>query len=133
MPQVSITRLRIRSVWFLPLFFWHSVRSLKQARASDGCLSAAVNNFRGAFWTLTVWRDRNAMRTFMLSGAHRTVMPKLAAWCDEASLAHWDQEGAAPPPWPEAARRLGAEGRTSALNHPSPTHAAGNPLGSSTA
>lgn len=130
MVQVSITRLRIRSVRFLPLFFWHTLRSLRQARASDGCFVTAVNNFGGAFWTLTVWRDRAAMRAFMLSGAHRKAMPKLAHWCDEASLAHWDQEGTALPPWPEAARRLGAEGRTSVLDHPSPAHTAGNPLGS---
>lgn len=130
MAQVSVTRLRIRSVRFLPLFFWHTFRSSKQARASDGCLSAAVNNFGGAFWTLTVWRDRTAMRGFMLSGAHKKAMPKLTTWCDEASLVHWDQDSAAPPPWPEAAKRLGAEGRTSAVRYPSPAHAAGNPLGS---
>lgn len=131
MPQVSITRLRLRSLWFFPLFAWHSFRNLKQARAGDGCLAAQVNNFAGAFWTLTLWRDRAAMRAFMLSGAHRKAMPKLAKWCDEASLAHWDQEAISLPPWAEAAKRLGAEGRTSALDHPSPAHTAGNPLGSS--
>lgn len=128
MAQVSITRLRLRSVWFFPLFAWHTFRSLKQARASDGCLGAQVNNFGGAFWTLTLWRDRAALRAFMRAGAHRKVMPKLASWCDEASLAHWDQ--AALPSWPDAAQRLGDEGRTSAVDHPSPAQAAGNPLGS---
>lgn len=128
--QVSITRLRIRAVRFLPLFFWHTFRSLKQARASDGCLAAAVNNFDGAFWTITVWHDRAAMRAFLLSGAHRRAMPKLAGWCDEASLAHWDQEVAALPPWGEAAERLGREGRCSKVDHPSRAHAAGAALGS---
>ncbi len=126
-----MTRLRLRSRWFFPLFAWHSFRSLKQARASAGCLAAQVNNFAGAFWTLTLWRARAALRAFMLSGAHRKAMPKLATWCDEASLAHWDQDAEALPPWPDAARRLGAEGRTSVLDHPSPAHAAGRALGSS--
>ena len=130
MPQVSITRLRLRSPWLFPLFAWHSFRSLGQARASDGCLAAAVNNFGGAFWTLTVWRDRAAMRGFMLSGAHRTAMPKLAKWCDEASLAHWEQDSAEMPSWAEGSRRLGIEGRISALDHPSPAHAAAKTLGS---
>ena len=129
MPQVSITRLRIRSARFFLPFFWHTYRSLRQARAADGCLAVQVNNFAGAFWTLTLWRDRAAMRGFMLSGAHRKAMPKLAKWCDEASLAHWDQDTAELPPWPEGTRRLGAEGRTSTLDHPSPAHAAGKPLG----
>lgn len=131
MALVSITRLRIRSARFLLPFFWHSYWSLRQARAADGCLSAQVNNFDGAFWTRTLWRDRAAMRGFMLSGAHRTSMPKLAKWCDEAAVAHWEQDRADLPPWPAAAQRLGAEGRTSALDHPSPAHAAGKPLGSS--
>ena len=131
MSQVSITRLRIRSPWFLPLFFWHTLRSLRQARSAEGCLAAQVNNFDGAFWTLTLWRDRAAMRGFMLNGAHRKAMPKLAKWCDEAALAHWDQDGEQLPSWKEGARRLGIEGRTSMLDHPSAAHAAGKPLGSS--
>lgn len=131
MVQVSITRLRLRSPWVLPLFLWHALRSQKQARVSDGCLAAAVNNFDGAFWTLTLWRDRAAMRAFMLSGAHRKAMPKLAKWCDEASLAHWDQEEAVLPPWRDGAARLGREGRCSKVDHPSPAHAAGQTLGSS--
>jgi hypothetical protein len=132
MAQVSITRLRLRSSWIVPLFVWHSLRSLKQARASDGCMDARINNFGGAFWTLTLWRDRAALRAFMFAGTHRKVMPKLASWCDEASLAHWDQEAEMLPLWPEAAWRLGAEGRTSAVDHPSAAHIAGNPLGSHT-
>ena len=129
MAQVSITRLRLRSFRIFPLFAWHTFRSLRQARGSDGCLDAQVNNFDGAFWTLTLWRDSAAMRAFMLSGPHRKAMPRLASWCDEASLAHWETESM--PSWQDAARRLGSDGRTSPLDHPSPTHAAGNPLGSS--
>lgn len=131
MAQVSITRLRLRSPWLLPLFLWYAVRSQAQARASDGCLAVQVNNFHGAFWTLTLWRDQAALRAFMLSGAHRRAMPKLAGWCDEASLAHWNQDGAELPSWTEAAERLGREGRCSKLDHPSPAHAAGATLGSS--
>ena len=128
MAQVSVTRLRLRSVWFFPLFAWHAVRSLKQARASAGCLDALVHNFGGAYWTLTLWTDAAAMRAFMLSGAHRKAMPRLASWCDEASVAHW--QTATMPSWPDAVRRLGSDGRTSKLDHPSAAHAAGNALGS---
>jgi hypothetical protein len=42
------------------------------------------------------------MRSFMLSGAHRNVMPRLAEWCDEAAVAHWIQGAVEPPSWPEA-------------------------------
>ena len=38
-------------------------------------------------------------------------------------MAHWDQETEEVPSWDEAYRRLVAEGRNSAVTHPSPGHA----------
>ena len=35
-----------------------------------------------------LWTDEAAMKSFMESGAHRTITPKLLEWCDEASVAH---------------------------------------------
>jgi hypothetical protein len=32
------------------------------------------------------------MRAFMFTPAHRSVMPKLLQWCDEAAVIHWLQE-----------------------------------------
>ena len=74
------------------------------------------------FWTCTVWRDEASMRAFMVSGAHRWVMPKLVGWCDEAAIAHWQQDQAAPPTWLEAHRRVQQEGRRSKVRHPSAAH-----------
>ena len=128
--HVSVTRLRLRSNWLLPAFFWHSFRSQRQAQANDGCFSAIARYHKGAFWTLTVWRDYAATRAFMVGGPHRAAMPKLKTWCDEASLAHWEQETEARPRWSEAETHLRNEGRTSVVLHPSPAHAAGLTLGS---
>jgi hypothetical protein len=52
--------------------------------------------------TRTVWSEERAMRSFMLSGAHWNVMPRLAEWCDEAAFADWIQGAVEPPSWPEA-------------------------------
>jgi hypothetical protein len=46
------------------------------------------------------------MKSFMLSGAHRQVMPRLLNWCNEAALVHWEQESQKMPEWDEAHRRL---------------------------
>ncbi len=131
MPYVSVTRLRLRSVWFLPRFAWHAVTSFNQARRADGNLAVTARKADGANWTLSVWRNREAMRTFMMAGAHRSAMPLLQNWCDEAAVAHWEQASPALPDWAEAERRLGADGRVSAVKSPSPAHSRGNPLGSS--
>lgn len=71
------------------------------------------------FWTRTVWISEEAMKSFMLSGPHRRVMRRLLDWCDEAAVAHWTQNSAELPSWPEAHRRLQEEGRASKVNHPS--------------
>jgi len=66
-----------------------------------------------------MWTDEAAMRAFMIAAAHRRVMPRLPVWCDEAAVAHWWQDGDAPPSWPEAHRRLHEVGRRSRVNEPS--------------
>ena len=123
MPFVSVTRLRLRSVRFLPAFFFHTLRSQSQAKRADGVLSVKVGNAAQlAFWTLTVWRDEAAMRAFMVSGPHKTAMPKLMEWCDEASVTHWNQDSADAPSWAVAHQRMVAEGRLSKVRYPSSTH-----------
>jgi hypothetical protein len=71
------------------------------------------------FWTVTAWENESAMNSYRIAGAHRQAMPKLLKWCDEAAVAHWSQDSAELPSWPEAHRRMVAEGRLSKVNHPS--------------
>lgn len=125
MPFVSVTRLRLRSIRFLPAFAVHTLGTLRQVRGSAGFLGGSLlPDRRWTFWTLTVWTDRDAMRGYMTAGAHRTAMPKLLDWCDEASVMHWDTPAAALPVWAEATDRMRGEGRPSKVRRPSPDHAA---------
>ena len=101
MAVAAITRLRLRRLYLLPLLLLGAFRSRRQALASDGCLAADVRMIGAhVFWTRSLWRDAGAMREFMRGGAHRTVMPRLIDWCDEASLADWEHD--ALPKWGEA-------------------------------
>ena len=129
MPLVTVTRLRLRSGRYLLPFLWDTLRIGRQARHAAGSLAGTVRRADGAFWTLTLWQDTAAMRAFMMAGAHRKAMPKLAGWCDEASLADWEQPSTTLPDWEEAERILGERGRVSPVAHPSPAQAAGKPLG----
>ena len=123
MPLVSITRLRLRSWRYLPPFFVAAFRSVLQARGAKGNL--AVSTLREAhntFWTRSLWADEAAMKSFMESGAHGAVMPKLLEWCDEASVVRWTQDCAQEPTWKEAHRRMQRDGRASRVSHPSEAH-----------
>jgi hypothetical protein len=125
MPSVSVTRLRVRKWRYLPSFVLWSLRSAQQARRAPGNMGVWLLSDRSnTFWTKTVWHDDAAMRAFMLSDPHKSAMPKLLEWCDEASLVRWSQADASPPSWDEAHRRLQLEGRQSKVNHPSDAHRA---------
>jgi Domain of unknown function (DUF3291) len=125
MPLISVTRLRIRSIWFMPAFFFYTLRANWQARAAMG--NSAVQLLPDAqrtYWTCTQWSDLKAMRAYVGSGAHREAMRRLAHWCDEASVVHWEQTAAGLPGWDEAHRRMQQDGRPSKVNHPSAAHLA---------
>ena len=125
MAYVSITRLRIRSDAFLEDFNARVPAVYAQASEAPGCLAIdLLPDADRTFWTKSVWTDRAAMRAYMTTGAHGDVMPALRDWCDEAHVAHWEQQAVDLPDWDEAYRRLVAEGRNSAVAHPSPGHAA---------
>ena len=110
---------------YFPQFLWYALRSRLQARRATGCLGVRLlREADGTFWTCTAWQDEAAMRAFMRQGAHAKVMPRLRTWCDEASVAHWDQETAEPPDWDEAHKQMVRVGRRSRLDHPSPAHIA---------
>jgi hypothetical protein len=124
MPFISVTRLRIRSIRFLPAFAWQTWQARAQLRVASGFRSGALLlDRRWTFWTLTAWDDEKAMRAYMTTGAHRSVMPHLLTWCDEASVVHWIQDEDDLPSWGEADRRMRASGRPSKVRHPSPAHA----------
>lgn len=123
MPFVSITRLRVRSLRFMPAFIVHTLGANAQVKTAAGFLAGSLLPDRQrAFWTMTLWRDPADMRRYITSGAHFRTMPKLMRWCDEASIVHWDQGGPSLPSWPDADQRMRAEGRPSKVLHPSADH-----------
>ncbi len=125
MAFISITRLRLRSIWFLPFFGVYTQRSINQVKRADGFEGGALlADRRWTFWTMTRWDSRESMRQYMTGGAHGKAMPHLMRWCDEASVVHWDRAEPGLPPWTEADRRMRADGRVSKVRRPSPNHTA---------
>lgn len=126
MPLVSVTRLRLRSLRFLPIFIWHAQRSQRQAKGADGNNGVFTRKTRGlTFWTLSLWCDEQAMAAYRAASPHREAMSQLAHWCDEAAIAHWNQENETLPTWDAAAARLTSSGRLSRVAYPSAEQQAG--------
>ncbi len=120
MALVSVTRLRVRSTWYLVPFMWEAMKIMRQAQRTSGFLGGRLLvEAKKVFWTLTAWEDSSAMNVFRTQGAHGGVMPKLLEWCDEASVVHWSQMTDALPSWQEAHYRMMKEGRPSKVKHPS--------------
>lgn len=123
MTFVSLTRVRIRSIRFLPLFALHTWRSVRQIKCAQGFQTGALlADRRRTFWTMTVWDSEESMRQFMVSGSHKAAMPHALEWCDESSFAHWTQPEAEVPSWMEAHKRMREGGRSSKVRNPSPQH-----------
>ena len=121
----SVTRLRVRSVRFLPVFVWQTFLSQRQVQRAPGFVGGRLLVDSGmTFWTLTVWESEQAMRGFRGSGAHARVMARLPEWCNEAAYGHWVKTGDPIPTWEEAYERLVAEGRLSRVAHPTQDHSA---------
>ncbi|MBD2015664.1 antibiotic biosynthesis monooxygenase [Microcoleus sp. FACHB-53] len=123
MTFISVTRLRVRSPLFLPLFLWNVWLTARQSTNTPGFVGGQLlRDANQTFWTITAWEEQAAMKMYRNSGAHRSVMPRIQDWCDEASVVHWLQENRTLPNWDEVHRRMVAEGFPTRLAHASPAH-----------
>jgi hypothetical protein len=107
MPYVSITGMRVRSVWHYPRFVFHAVRSMVQAKEAAGNLSADARKIDGVYFTVTVWTDRAAMLAYLQAGAHRRAMKA----CPSIGSGYaFGFEAAARPDWSDVEALWLAEG-----------------------
>jgi hypothetical protein len=126
MYNVSITRLRVRSVFYLPVFIIHAMRTMIQAQSAEGIVGVETRlEKNNVIWTKTVWQDEARMKQYRGSGAHQIAMRMLSEMCSEASVARWQQENAVLPSWEEAHQQLLSQGKLSKVKHPSALQAAG--------
>jgi hypothetical protein len=125
MPFVSVTRLRVRSLFYLIPFLRANEASVKELKASKGLLKGKeLIDQKLTFWTITLWEDEGSMKAFRGSASHRTAMQHLPKWCNEASYHHWIQETNELPSWNTIAERVYSEGKLSKVRNPSTAQAA---------
>jgi hypothetical protein len=126
MYTVSITRLRVRSIFYMPLFMLHAMRTMTQAQKADGVQGVETRfEKNNVVWTKTIWADEAKMKEYRSSGAHQIAMRLLSEICNEASVARWQQADTQLPTWEEAHQQMLINGKLSKVKHPSALQVAG--------
>jgi quinol monooxygenase YgiN len=105
---VSVTGLRLKSRRHIFRFWWHAIRSMAQARSAAGNLKAETRTIRGIHHTLSVWIDEQAMRAYLVSGAHRDAMKAFRAIATGRTLGFTTNQ---PPDWEASIQRWESEAR----------------------
>ncbi|MEO9802979.1 MAG: hypothetical protein ABJF04_07015 [Reichenbachiella sp.] len=108
---VSVTRLKLKSIWLLPKFVRQSNLISKQAKASPGILKVKLSNrwFR-YFYTMTHWNSKEAMQQFMINGEHNEAMRQWSQFVTEVKAYGYESDH--PPKWKEARMMIENKGRT---------------------
>ena len=120
MPYVSVTRLRVKSLFFLFSFMRSNEASVKELKTSSGLLiGKELLDKKLTFWTITIWENEESMKRFRGSSSHRKAMQNLPKWCSEASYHHWIQEETECPNWTTASDKLFSQGKLSKVRNPS--------------
>ena len=126
MYTVSITRLRVRSIFYMPLFMLHAMRTMTQAQKADGVQGVETRfEKNNVVWTKTIWADEAKMKEYRGSGAHQIAMRLLSEICNEASVARWQQADTQLPTREEAHQQMLINGKLSKVKHPSALQTAG--------
>jgi hypothetical protein len=104
---VSITGLRLKSVWHYLTFAWHAVPCARAAESTPGNVWTSTKMVDGVQHTVTAWDSRASMMRFVYSPVHRQAMqvfPTIATgktygyWTDDlpswdTALALWHEHG----------------------------------------
>jgi heme-degrading monooxygenase HmoA len=87
---ISVTRMSPRRLQDLPTFFKMFLEIFAQLEEAPGLLAwnVGIEESPTAFWTVTVWESRDAMLSFVRSGAHRKAISDLSIFVKEISAGH---------------------------------------------
>lgn len=105
---VSITGLKPKSLFQVPRFWWHAIRSMQQAQRAPGNLSVEARTIAGTHHTLSLWEDRAAMRAYLAAGPHLGAM-RASRSIGTGAVHSYESDAA--PAWADLPALLQAHGR----------------------
>lgn len=102
---ISVTRLRIKRKRKLPIFFWHTIKSIIQSKKAEGLVHSSFEKEGwDTYWTLTVWENKDCMKAFHNKGNHLKAMKISRNIADELEYINWEADNI--PTWNECKERL---------------------------
>jgi hypothetical protein len=111
------SRLEVRSLTDVPLFFLKSLVAWKQVRTAPGALGASLiaQPLKRTFWTLSAWEDKQSLYAYAKAEPHHSIMTGLRSAMRESVFTFWDvPAGELPIDWADAKRRLAEQARADA-------------------
>ncbi len=106
---VLLSYLPLKSYGRVLPFFVYTAQVVKQLAAAEGLVgySLLARPLSKRFWTLSVWKNGEALRTFVQHPPHLRIMAALAPHMDQTRFVRWTVKGSQLPiPWDDALRRL---------------------------
>jgi hypothetical protein len=99
---VSVTGLKVKSLWYYPSFYKHAIPCVVQAKSSPGNVFTDTRMRNGIQHTLTVWKDKASMLLFLRSGGHAQAMKVTKQISDLSETKVYGYESDTMPTWEEA-------------------------------
>ena len=106
---VTVTSLRLKSLWLFFKLSWHGLQISRQAKATPGLLKMKNMGFGYLHYTCSVWQDEIAVKNFAKTGAHLAAMKKSAELATEIKT--YTFETTEIPDWKQAKALLAEKGK----------------------
>lgn len=106
---VSITSIRLRSLWKFFQLSYYALQIVRQTKQEKGFISLKNMGFGYLHYTLTAWESEEDLRRFARSGAHLESMKKSSVLAREIRTYSYESDKL--PGWTEARRLLSEHGK----------------------
>ncbi len=106
---VMASRFEVRSAKDVPRFFLKSLSAWGQVRKAPGALGASLEAqlFKGVFFTLSAWEDKEALYTYARTEPHKSIMTGQRSVMSKSTFTFWEiPVEQLPISWKDAKRRI---------------------------
>lgn len=107
---ITITSIRLRSVWYFFKLSWWGLKIMRQAKALPGLVHFANTGFGYMHYTLSAWDNDDSMRHFAYAnGAHKDAMKESRKMATEIKTYTYRSKEL--PDWKTAKQLVGEKGK----------------------